>query len=1085
MQFQSLFLLICLLVSSFATEHFDDLVNETNGQTQADPARTSAQTVVSNGAVKQFTRLNVRQMPSMSAAVITQVDSTDSFVALSAGSQFTQVMLDGNYGYIENTCFDQRPRQIRDGVRALNVRQSLGENSRILRQIDGGTRFTLVAVSGDRFRIRLADGVTGFIPSSFASGGSRAREHGCVVHTEPGSSRAAGNIAAGSEVLIANVEGFTHIRLADGRLGWVSSDFVKASDTVSAPPSQTSGIKSVLIDLASRSESSCKAVPDLREPIQAIKSQSISCTTESQVQSNAEFVAHMLDSIRTSASSTSGTIKTELTEHYYRILEVVNASWPLAVINMGGAGFTPRPFQALSFSRAIPGLETVQGAPPILSNRPLFVGNLLDKLGEMPEQDTEHKAMYVQMLPCESVSVGVELLASWMEVSSPGTACLRTARNTTVALAAKIGETQNQVLANILTQTGLGAAFLQMGPMEQARALSSLSSEDRIRVLNELGKAAKAERQANPSQAQDTGSENAPDTGTGAGTVHKDEPQQNWYSQEEKARLKREAPMSIVADSHMINLMGTKYLTGYLSEGNPPDNFVQDFLLEGAKDGVIEVALTLVNTRTTVNDQREEVTQRETSTYRLGISPQVVKGVEDTFEFELKKFTVQKGNSAQEDILADAANLVDAVVKGLNSGRYANQIQFEYLPLRKAFRVKNTLAMFPSFPRFKIHLVEIVDGKIAFFGNPDASGLGRLLASTLKLDDKGNVSGTDANQVVAASVTGRSVNVEQNPAPTQTRSTGSDGGTAHAGVGIFQSVLNDFASAFRGQIVSDARREGWLDLNERAARNQDLKAGGSKEYIRNLARGFESVRVEFQADSVRLIARGDWKLLSWQSRTGLEVFNSYVADVSNYIGRGVSDAGNAIARGAIHSWNWITQQVGIDLKGNPEHFRTNPQDYLPVSGAFELNMQGRVVHDEATNSLKVALTFTPDSIKDTVNPGALEKWLARLMGTAEFFLNPFGLSDKIYTGILHAVDYTTGSNTKKRDSMLEYFLDIFFQLAASFAGKNLVPGLEFSSNGYDDFIIRFVDFSLVEGTNSKISGTKVEPNLIRIEATSR
>ncbi|MBW7874780.1 MAG: hypothetical protein H3C47_02195 [Candidatus Cloacimonetes bacterium] len=1081
MVFPSLILLFFSVLTSNASEHFDGLVSTGSEQTQVDPVRASVQTASGNGAVKQFTRLNVRQKPNLTAPVITQVNSTDSFVALSSGSQFVQVNWDGDYGYIEKSCFEQRPRQIREGVRALNLRQSLAQNSRILRQIDGGTRFTLIAVSGDRLRIRLADGLTGFIPSEYASGGSRAKENGCSVYPEPGSQRVSGTIAAGSEVQLANVGGFTHIRLPDGRLGWVSSDYVRASESQSLPPSQASGIKSLLLKLASTSESSCKAVPELREPLQTILSQSISCTTESAPQSNAEFVAHMLQSIKNSAISTSGSVKTELSQHYYRFLEVLNSSWPLAVINMGGPGFTPRPFQALSFSQSVPGLVAVQGAPPISSNRPLFVGNLLDKLGEMPEQDTEHQALYIQMLPCESVATGVELLAQWMEVSPPGTACLRTARNTTVALSEKISEPQYQALSNILTQTGLGTAFLQMGPAEQARALSTLSPEDKIRVLHEISKAAKAEREANPSQAQDSASQSDQ---TSSQTVHKDEPQENWYTQEEKARLKREAPMSIVADAHMINLMGGRYLTGYLSEGNPPDNFVKVFQFESAKDGVIEVALTLVNTRTTVNDQREEVTEQETSVYRLGISPQVVKGVPDTFEFELKKFTVQRGDSSQEDILADAANLVDAVVKGLNSGRYANQIQFEYLPLRKAFRVKNTLAMFPSFPRFKIHLVEIVDAKIAFFGNPDASGLGKLLAGSLKLDEKGNVS----PDMVRAGLSGSQPEIH--PSQTQARSSeavssGSGGEIAHAGVGIHQSVLNDFASSFRGQIVSDARREGWLDLNERASQNQDLKAGGSKEYIRNLARGFESVRVEFQSDSVRLIARGDWKLLSWQSRTGLEVFNSYVADVSNYIGRGVSDAGNAIARGAIHSWNWITQQVGIDLKGNPEHFRTNPQDYLPVSGGFELNMQGRLVHDEASNSLKVALAFSPNSIKDTINPGALERWLARLMGTAEFFLNPFGLSDKIYTGILHAVDYTTGSNTKKRNSMLEYFLDIFFQLGAAFAGKNLVPGLEFVSHGYDDFVIRFVDFSLVEGTSSKISGAKVEPNLIRIEATSR
>lgn len=114
----------------------------------------------------------------------------------------------------------------------LNVRQGPSTSYSIMHALWNGNRVTIISESGNWYRIRLSDGRIGWVSKDYIS--SDYTTSGTVtasklnVRKGPSTSEAVFHaLWQGNKVSVIGVSnGWCRIRLSDGRIGWVSGDYI-------------------------------------------------------------------------------------------------------------------------------------------------------------------------------------------------------------------------------------------------------------------------------------------------------------------------------------------------------------------------------------------------------------------------------------------------------------------------------------------------------------------------------------------------------------------------------------------------------------------------------------------------------------------------------------------------------------------------------------------------------------------------------------------------------------------------------------------------------------------------------------------
>lgn len=119
----------------------------------------------------------------------------------------------------------------------LNVRSGPSVSYSIIHALWNGNRITVISESGNWYKIRLSDGRTGWVSKDYIKSDYTAR--GTVtaskLNVRSGPSTSYSIIHAlwnGNKVSIIGVSnGWCRIRLSDGRIGWVSGNYITESDS--------------------------------------------------------------------------------------------------------------------------------------------------------------------------------------------------------------------------------------------------------------------------------------------------------------------------------------------------------------------------------------------------------------------------------------------------------------------------------------------------------------------------------------------------------------------------------------------------------------------------------------------------------------------------------------------------------------------------------------------------------------------------------------------------------------------------------------------------------------------------------------
>ncbi len=223
-----------------------------NQTTVTTPPTTSPTTTITKTGIVTATVLNVRSSPSTNSSVLTTLRKGSTVNIVSNSNGWHNIKLaNGQTAYVssayinENSTITNTPQvttrigTVNTGI--LNVRSSPSTRSRILTTLKRGTSVTILSTANGWHNIRLANGQTAYVSSTYLSEKSTTTNQStaarkAVVNTavlnvrssRSTNSRVITTLRRGTTVnIIAASNGWYAIRLANGQTGYVSSPLIR------------------------------------------------------------------------------------------------------------------------------------------------------------------------------------------------------------------------------------------------------------------------------------------------------------------------------------------------------------------------------------------------------------------------------------------------------------------------------------------------------------------------------------------------------------------------------------------------------------------------------------------------------------------------------------------------------------------------------------------------------------------------------------------------------------------------------------------------------------------------------------------
>ncbi len=179
-------------------------------------------------------KLNVRSGPSTSYTVIHALWQGNKVTVIGESGNWYQIRLsDGRTGWVSKDYlipFSEKTGTVT--ATSLNVRSGPSTSNSIITAISNGTRVTILSESNGWYNVRLPDGRTGWASGQYistAAGTGTVTATSLNVRTGPSTSNTIiTTIPNGTRVTILGDSGnWYNVRLPDGRIGWVSKDYIK------------------------------------------------------------------------------------------------------------------------------------------------------------------------------------------------------------------------------------------------------------------------------------------------------------------------------------------------------------------------------------------------------------------------------------------------------------------------------------------------------------------------------------------------------------------------------------------------------------------------------------------------------------------------------------------------------------------------------------------------------------------------------------------------------------------------------------------------------------------------------------------